>query len=106
MAFQYSSRRLAAFLLNGRSREEAFSRLLSSSAVPKPVALSKLKDNFNDGTSISYLEEIEQRYREDPKSVDRSWASFFNNMGAPLEPLMVLLMPLLCSACGNVGCVS
>lgn len=61
-------------------------RVLHTSSVvlepvaPKAVALSKLKDNFNDGTSVNYIEELEARYRNDPKSVDRSWASFFSNM--------------------------
>ena len=50
-------------------------------AEPKPVALSKLKDSFNDGTSISYLEELEEKYQKDPSSVDKSWATFFRNMG-------------------------
>lgn len=81
-----SSRRLVQQLL-GPGRSGSWSRLLTTSTateaapVPKPVELSKLKDNFNDGTSIAYLEEIEQRYREDPNSVDRSWAGFFKNMG-------------------------
>lgn len=57
-------------------------RLLEPSA-PTPVPLSKLKDSFNDGTSISYLEELEERYNKDPNSVDRSWAGFFRNLGEP-----------------------
>jgi 2-oxoglutarate dehydrogenase E1 component len=48
---------------------------------PEPVQLSKLKDSFNDGTSITYLEELERRFQNDPGSVDRSWASFFNSLG-------------------------
>lgn len=44
---------------------------------PSPVALSKLKDSFLDGTSSSYLEGLEESYRRDPTSVDRTWASFF-----------------------------
>lgn len=52
----------------------------SEPSAPKPVALSKLKDSFNDATSVSYLEELEKRFHEDPKSVDRTWASFFTNM--------------------------
>lgn len=47
---------------------------------PEPVPLSKLKDSFNDATSVTYLEELEQRYREDPSSVDKTWASFFRNL--------------------------
>lgn len=49
---------------------------------PEPVPLSKLKDSFLDGTSSTYLEELEERYRTNPKSVDKSWASFFHSMGA------------------------
>jgi 2-oxoglutarate dehydrogenase E1 component len=45
------------------------------------VPLSKLKDSFNDGTSIAYLEELEQRYLADPHSVDKTWGMFFKAMG-------------------------
>jgi hypothetical protein len=59
--------------------------LVTSSALlepaPKPVPLSKLKDSFLDGTSSTYLEELEERYRANPASVDKTWASFFNSMG-------------------------
>jgi hypothetical protein len=54
---------------------------LEPPAAPKPVPLSKLKDSFNDGTSITYLEELEERYHRDPNSVDRSWGAFFKNLG-------------------------
>lgn len=84
-------------------------------AAPQPVALSKLKDSFNDATSgtqkssvlsaslsitrasepplslssihraginaVSYLEELEKKFHEDPTSIDRTWASFFANLG-------------------------
>ena len=53
---------------------------------PKPVPLRKLKDSFLDGTSSSYLEELEERYRSDPKSVDTSWASFFRSMDLGVAP--------------------
>lgn len=48
----------------------------------QPVPLSKLKDGFLDGTSSTYLEELEERFRVDPSSVDKTWASFFNNLGS------------------------
>ena len=48
---------------------------------PKPVPLSKMKDSFLDGTSSTYLEELEERFRSDPHSVDKTWASFFNSLG-------------------------
>ncbi len=41
-----------------------------------------LQDNFLDGTSSTYLEELEERYLSDPSSVDKTWASFFHNLGA------------------------
>ncbi len=55
----------------------------------QPVPLSKLKDAFLDGTSSTYLEELEERFRDDPTSVDKTWASFFNNLGtaSPRLPL-------------------
>ena len=53
------------------------------SAEPEPVPLSKLKDSFNDATSVTYLEELEKRYHDDPGSIDRTWASFFKSLGAP-----------------------
>jgi 2-oxoglutarate dehydrogenase E1 component len=53
----------------------------NSKAHPQPVPLAKLKDSFNDGTSITYLEELEKRYLNDPQSVDKTWASFFNSLG-------------------------
>ena len=49
--------------------------------VPQPVPLSKLKDSFNDATSVSYLEELERKYKEDPGSIDTTWGSFFKNLG-------------------------
>lgn len=44
-----------------------------------------MQDNFLDGTSSSYLEELEERFRADPTSVDKTWASFFTNLGAAAE---------------------
>jgi 2-oxoglutarate dehydrogenase complex dehydrogenase (E1) component-like enzyme len=30
--------------------------------------------------AVSYLEELEKRFQEDPKSVDRTWGAFFTNL--------------------------
>ena len=51
-------------------------------AFPQPVALSKLKDSFNDATSVAYLEELERKFNENPSSIDKTWASFFTSLGA------------------------
>ena len=65
-----------------------WTRLLNSSscqreppAVPQPVAMSKLKDSFNDATSVAYLEELERKFNENPSSIDKTWASFFTSLG-------------------------
>ena len=58
------------------------------SVLLQPVPLSKLKDGFLDGTSSTYLEELEERFRDDPSSVDKTWASFFNNLGTPSSPCL------------------
>lgn len=64
-------------------------------AEPKAVPIAKLKDSFNDGTSISYLEELEEKYHRDPNSVDKSWASFFRNLGmSMLYQLLLNQFPL------------
>ncbi|XP_011024057.1 PREDICTED: 2-oxoglutarate dehydrogenase, mitochondrial-like [Populus euphratica] len=47
--------------------------------VPHPVPLSKLTDNFLDGTSSVYLEELQRAWEADPNSVDESWDNFFRN---------------------------
>jgi len=51
----------------------------AAAPVPKSVPLSKLTDNFLDGTSSVYLEELQRAWEADPKSVDASWDTFFRN---------------------------
>lgn len=83
MALAYAARQLGSSvpgLLAPWSRALQTSALVSQVS-PEPVPLSQLKDSFNDATSVNYLEELEQRYRNDPSSVDGTWASFFRNIG-------------------------
>jgi 2-oxoglutarate dehydrogenase complex dehydrogenase (E1) component-like enzyme len=35
--------------------------------------------------AVSYLEELEKKFHEDPQSIDRTWASFFANLGVQHE---------------------
>lgn len=51
----------------------------AAAAAPRSVPLSKLTDNFLDGTSSVYLEELQRAWEQDPKSVDASWDTFFRN---------------------------
>ena len=57
----------------------------SSAAGPPPApqgtASSQMQDDFLSGTSAAYLEALEDKFREDPKSVPPSWASFLNQLG-------------------------
>ncbi|KAH9326339.1 hypothetical protein KI387_006517 [Taxus chinensis] len=50
-----------------------------SAPVPRAVPLSRLTDNFLDGTSSVYLEELQRAWEADPQSVDESWDNFFRN---------------------------
>lgn len=52
---------------------------MQQAAAPMSVPLSKLTDNFLDGTSSVYLEELQRAWEVDPKSVDESWDTFFRN---------------------------
>ena len=86
MALRMASRRAAdqlrfspAFFSSNRSFQSSGSD--AQQGAPKAVPMSKLKDSFLDGTSSTYLEEMEERYRQDPNSVDKSWTSFFRSLG-------------------------
>ena len=37
--------------------------------------------SFLHGANAAYIEDLEQRYREDPGAVDEAWAQFFREMG-------------------------
>ncbi|KAI3781921.1 hypothetical protein L2E82_11949 [Cichorium intybus] len=50
-----------------------------SGPIPRSVPLSRLSDNFLDGTSSVYLEEMQRAWEADPTSVDESWDNFFRN---------------------------
>ena len=81
-SFQFSSPKSSSTIFRHLSTSIAYQQQED----PKPVPLKKLKDSFLDGTSSSYLEELEERYRSDPQSVDRSWASFFRSMDLGVDP--------------------
>ncbi|KAF0907763.1 hypothetical protein E2562_020851 [Oryza meyeriana var. granulata] len=48
---------------------------------PRAVPFSRLTDNFLDGTSSVYLEELQCAWEADPSSVDESWDNFFRRRG-------------------------
>lgn len=83
----------------------AFSaRSSAAAAAPDPNAPtpnSQMQDDFLSGTSASYLESLEDKFREDPNSVPASWAAFLRQMGAQARraprpcPSPLLIPPLL-----------
>lgn len=80
---QYSSyvvrRRIHPFPLQERKFHSTVLRPKAGTApVPRPVPLSRLTDNFLDGTSSVYLEELQRAWEADPDSVE-SWDNFFRN---------------------------
>ena len=84
--FAAVSRRFAPVLAQATTALQtasfASTRLALKPPDPQAVPMSKLYDSFLDGTSSSYLEELERRYNEDPGSVDKTWAGFFRHVGA------------------------
>jgi hypothetical protein len=69
--------------LGGRARGlPGLARVYATATPPKPVPLAKMKDSFLDGTSSTYLEQLQERFNENPESVDKTWASFFRSLGA------------------------
>ncbi|KAL1336995.1 hypothetical protein AAHE18_10G103300 [Arachis hypogaea] len=70
----------------------SFKSKAESAPVPRVVPLSKLTDNFFDGTSSVYLEELQRAWEADPKSVDESWDNFFRNfVGQTIKESMKLV---------------
>ncbi|XP_002966013.2 2-oxoglutarate dehydrogenase, mitochondrial [Selaginella moellendorffii] len=54
-------------------------RWMQKPPAPRSIPLSRLTDNFLDGTSSVYLEELQRAWEADPRSVDESWDNFFRN---------------------------
>jgi len=66
-------------LPQARSLHSTGHKFQQTAPVPRPVPLSRLSDNFLDGTSSVYLEELQRAWEADPQSVDESWDNFFRN---------------------------
>lgn len=62
-----------------RSLHSTGHKFQQAAPVPRSVPLSRLTDNFLDGTSSVYLEELQRAWEADPQSVDESWDNFFRN---------------------------
>ncbi|KAG9453640.1 hypothetical protein H6P81_006544 [Aristolochia fimbriata] len=81
-ASAYATRRVRPLPSHRRDFHSTFFKPKAQAAtapVPRPVPLSRLTDNFLDGTSSVYLEELQRAWEQNPSSVDESWDNFFRN---------------------------
>jgi 2-oxoglutarate dehydrogenase E1 component len=52
----------------------------------KSLSLLQLSENFLNGSSSVYVEQMYDSWKENPASVHASWAAFFKNVEAGIEP--------------------
>ncbi|CAL5404552.1 unnamed protein product [Camellia sinensis] len=75
----YAARTRVITVQNRYFHTTVFKSKAQAAPVPRPVPLSRLSDNFLDGTSSVHLEDLQRTWEEDPNSVDESWDNFFRN---------------------------
>jgi len=56
---------------------------------PTPVPLSQMQDSFVNGGSSAYIDSLRDQYDRDPKSVDPSWAAFFQQLDKGVSPAAI-----------------
>ncbi|EEF33947.1 hypothetical protein RCOM_0465610 [Ricinus communis] len=72
--------RIQSFPSQNRSfRSTIFRPNLQPAATTRSVQLFGLTDNFLDGSSSLYLEELQRAWEANPNSIDESWDNFFKN---------------------------
>ena len=66
--------------------------------------MAQLKDDFLDGSSVGYLEQLEAQMAADPTSVHRTWASYLTQLGArPPPPRLIINGALISGRLVNGG---
>lgn len=53
---------------------------------PKAVPLSQLSESFASGTSSNYMEQMYERWQQNPSSVHASWDVYFRNVDNGVPP--------------------
>eukprot|EP00027_Filamoeba_sp_ATCC50430_P006055 CAMPEP_0168557048 /NCGR_PEP_ID=MMETSP0413-20121227/9210_1 /TAXON_ID=136452 /ORGANISM="Filamoeba nolandi, Strain NC-AS-23-1" /LENGTH=1036 /DNA_ID=CAMNT_0008588039 /DNA_START=93 /DNA_END=3203 /DNA_ORIENTATION=+ len=66
---------------------------VQTSTKPQAVPLINLSENFLDGTSAAYVEQMYDAWRKDPSSVHASWAAYFKNIENGLAPGAAFQLP-------------
>jgi len=68
---------------------------VQTSTKPQAVPLINLSENFLDGTSAAYVEQMYDAWRKDPSSVHVSWSAYFKNIENGLAPGAAFQLPHL-----------
>ena len=80
------------YILNQVSRQlhktPRSSEPASKAGAPAPAAvpMNQLMDDFINGSTANYIEDLERRYVEDPESVPGSWDDFFRRLEGGSSP--------------------
>ncbi|CAK7325637.1 unnamed protein product [Dovyalis caffra] len=75
----YLTRRQTMPSKNLSSHSTIFRVMAHTASVLPSVPLSGRTDNFLDGASSVYIEELQKAWEADPNSVDESWDNYFRN---------------------------
>ncbi|KAL5066751.1 hypothetical protein RYX36_017638 [Vicia faba] len=73
----YATRNIVLSSTSRNFQTTVFKSKAQTAPAPRAVPLSSLTDNFLDGTSSVYLEELQRAWEADPNSADESWDNFF-----------------------------
>ena len=72
-------------IIGKRLRNRQLQSLVGSSM----RSLLSTSDNFMNGTSIGYIEQMYNAWKEDPKKVHVSWNAYFTNLSQGITPAFV-----------------
>lgn len=75
----YATRNIVLSSTSRNFHTTVFKSKAQTASIPRDVPLFRLTDNFLDGTSSVYLEELQRAWEVDPNNVDESWDNFFGN---------------------------
>jgi len=68
--------------LNNQLLKTVSSRAFTKQSKPLNKPLGSAADNFANGTSAVYVDQMYDLWREDPNAVHSSWRAYFNNIEA------------------------
>jgi hypothetical protein len=80
----------------GSSQQHSYSSQASSldTSHPAPVPLKQLSASWLNGESSYYIEELYERWKENPNSVHSSWNEFFTKITSGVSPEEAYPLPV------------